>query len=368
MASNVYDRHVSILHLEDSSTDHELAVIALNRSGLDYAIQRVESLADFAAQLHARAFHIVVADYRLSGFTAIDAWNELLASQQNIPFVLLSGAIGEVAAVQALHLGIADYLPKDAMARLAHVLVRALELREAKIQKDIASHELAVSQQRLAQLTEHLQTSIEAERTSIAREIHDDIGGSLAAIRFDLAWLDRHTSDRHAKRHIESAAQMLQHAIGASQRIMMDLRPPVLEEGLLAALQWLASSFEKRTDIPVAYTPPRASVALPAAMELVAYRCAQEALTNISKYAQASKVQIDLSYAKDVLTLEITDDGCGFDRHRLHEATGFGLKGLTERAKTVDGWLDISSSSGKGTALVLSIPIAHGLLHDTQPD
>ena len=359
MECEVHERPILVLHLEDSTTDHELARIALNRSGFCFSLYRVDSLADFRHQLNQQPFDIVVADYRLSGFTALEAWDWLKRSQRPIPFVLLSGAIGELAAVDALHLGIADYIPKESMNRLAHVLKRALEMHEAKKQREMARQELAASQDRLAQLADHLQTSIEAERASIAREIHDDIGGSLAAIRFDLAWLDRHSSDPASKAHIASASDMLQHAIGASQRIMMNLRPAVLEEGLLAALQWLISSFEKRTDIAASCTSHLTSASLPPSIELVAYRFTQEALTNISKYAGANKVSVEISDTEQTLTIEISDNGIGFDTRTLETTQGFGLKGLLERAKTVDGWLDISSAINKGTSLVLSIPLVN---------
>src|SRR5690606_41000042 len=91
--------------------------------------------------------------------------------------------------------------------------------------------ELAESRQRLAELAEHLQTSIEQERADIAREIHDDIGGALAAVKLDLAWVSRRVHDAETQRHVNSALDMLQHALGASQRIMMNLRPPLLAQG-----------------------------------------------------------------------------------------------------------------------------------------
>lgn len=359
MECEVLERPILVLHLEDSATDHELARIALNRSGLQFTLCRVDSLAEFQSQLAEGFFDIVVADYRLSGFTALEAWGWLRQSHRPIPFVLLSGAIGELAAVDALHLGISDYLPKESMNRLPHVLQRALEVNEARKQREIARQELATSQNRLAQLAEHLQTSIEAERASIAREIHDDIGGSLAAIRFDLAWLDRHNNDPASQQHIASASDMLQHAIGASQRIMMNLRPAVLEEGLLPALQWLITSFEKRTEIAASCISYLKSTPLPPSIELVAYRFTQEALTNISKYSKANKVLLEISDAEQTLTIEINDNGVGFDTNILQITQGFGLKGLLERAKTVGGWLDISSTPTKGTSLVLSIPL-HG--------
>ena len=260
--------------------------------------------------------------------------------------------------MDAIRLGVADYVLKDDMARLPHVMQRACEVHESRRLREQAVQELAASQKRLAELTEHLQSSIEQERAAISREIHDDIGGALTAIRFDLAWIGRHSSQDGVREHAQAATSMLQHAIGASQRIMMNLRPPILDQGLVAAVQWLAEDFERRTNVPVRMLASAPSIVLSDAVQLVAYRTAQEALTNISKYAAPTQVRIDLSDSEGMLTLEVSDNGKGFNPQTLEKPKAFGLRGLQERAKMVDGWLDISSRPGQGTSLILSVPLA----------
>ena len=357
MVTIASDQTLSILHLEDSLTDHELTALSLRRSGLRCQLQRVDSLPGFQALTDQQPFDLILADYRLPGFTALDAWRHVAQKPQHPPFVLLSGAIGEAAAVDAMRLGITDYLLKDDLQRLPHVIARALEVHEARRAREQAMADLATSERRLADLTEHLQLSIERERAAIAREIHDDIGGALTAVRFDVAWMGRHSADPAMQEHAASAAEMLQHAIGASQRIMMNLRPPVLEQGLVAAVQWLAAGFERRTGVPARVVSSSETIDAPADVQLVAYRTAQEALTNISKHAQPRKVGIDLSDREGVLTLEVTDDGRGIAATMLDKPQAFGLKGLHERARTVGGWLDISSRPGQGTSVILSIPL-----------
>ena len=357
MVTIASDQALSILHLEDSLTDHQLTALVLRRAGLRCDLRRVDSLTEFQQLTQTEAFDIILADYRLPGFTALDAWSHVAQKQQHPPFVLLSGAIGEAAAVDAIRLGIADYLLKDDLQRLPHVIARALEVHDARQAREQAVAQLRASQRSLAELTEHLQTSIEQERASIAREIHDDIGGALTAVRFDVAWMGRHSTDPEMQEHAASAAEMLQHAIGASQRIMMNLRPPVLEQGLLAAVQWLAAGFERRTGIPARVLSSKETVQVEAQVQLVAYRTAQEALTNISKHAQPHSVRIELSDTEGVLTLEITDDGQGIEPAMLTKPKAFGLKGLQERARTVGGWLDISSRPGQGTSVILSVPL-----------
>jgi len=384
MVSNTSGIPLRILHLEDSPADHVLAAITLRRAGVLHTMQRIDTLDEFRLLMQQQSFDVILADYRLPSFTALDAWSVLSGQPRQAPFILLSGAIGEAAAVDAIRLGIADYVLKDDMARLPHVIARAREVHEARLAKDQAAQELAASQQRLAELTEHLQTSIEQERAAIAREIHDDIGGALTAIRFDLAWIGRHTQQPDVLEHVQAATGMLQHAIGASQRIMMNLRPPILDQGLVAAVQWLADSFERRSGVPTRVQSSASTIHLPAAVQLVAYRTAQEALTNISKYAEPTAVHIELSDTEGVFTLEVTDDGRGLEPTTVHielsdtegvftlEVTddgrgldpatlnkpkAFGLNGLRERARTVDGWLDVSSIPGQGTSVILSVPL-----------
>jgi signal transduction histidine kinase len=357
MVQKTFDRSLDILHLEDSETDHALTARALTKAGLQFRMVRVDSLAEFERQMDRDFFDVVLADYRLPGFTALEAWQYVARKPHHPPFILVSGAIGEAAAVEAIRMGMADYLLKEDMPRLAHVVERAMEVHEARRARETAMADLATSERRLAELTEHLQLSIEEERASIAREIHDDIGGALTAVRFDLAWIGRHSSDTAMQGHVSSATEMLQHAIGASQRIMMNLRPPVLEEGLVAAVQWLATSFEQRSGTPVQFTPSSDDIPTPADIQLVAYRTAQEALTNIAKHAQPKKVEIDLSDREGVLTLEISDDGLGVQPGMLKKPKAFGLRGLQERARTVGGWIDISSRPGGGTSVILSVPL-----------
>ena len=357
---------IRILHLEDSAIDHDIVQRTLRKAHVACEIARVETLPDFVRAVQTSNFDVILADYRLPGFTALDAWDALQALPLRPPFILLSGAIGETAAVDAIKLGMSDYLLKDDLGKLAHVIERAIEVQEAKLAKDRADAELAASERRLALFAEHLQMSIEQERAAIAREIHDDIGGSLAAIKFDLSWIGRHHADPSTLEHIEAASSMLQHALGASQRIMMNLRPAILDQGLEAAVDWLAREFEKRTGVRTQLRASFNQAPIGKAIQLTAYRTAQEALTNISKHAQCQEVRIELSDAEGVLTLEITDNGRGIPPPERDKPDAFGLKGLQERARTVGGWLDVSSRLGQGTSITLYVPLTIPSSNDAQ--
>ncbi len=302
-------------------------------------------------------YELVIADYRLGDFTAMDAWNCLSGSRQDTPFIILSGAIGEAAAVEAIHSGISDYLHKDEITALPRIIQRTLNMQAIKIAKTKADQELALSEQRISELAGHLQTAIERERAAIAREVHDDIGGALAAVRLDLGWLARHTADAQYLQHIASASDMIQHAAQASQRIMKNLRPAILDQGLVPAIQWLAREFERRTGSTVEVTVAAETMTLPTDIMLAAYRTAQEALTNASKYAIGSDLHIDISNLGGTLTVEVADAGPGIEQSALKKQNSYGLRGLAERAKAVGGWLDVSSTLRRGTTITLSVPM-----------
>lgn len=357
---------IALLHLEDAELDHELMLAQLRRSGLQVVARRVDTEADYLRAIE-QPWDVIVSDYNLPGFSGLVALDLLMASGRDIPFVLVSGEIGEDTAVEAMRNGASDYLLKNNLTRLVPALLHAVEAQRTRKARAQADLELGVSKQRLRELAQHLQTSIEMERAAIAREIHDDVGGSLTALKFDIAWLERHSQSAELLARLSSASETLTLAIEASQRIMHNLRPAILEQGLMAALQWMVGRFERRTGVPCQLRGAQHLGSLPAGVPLVAYRTAQEALTNITKHARASNVELDLSMAGGVLSLEISDNGRGLSAADLDKARSFGIRGLHERASTVGGWVDLSSDSA-GTTLILSIPLPEGDFVETTPD
>ncbi|MBN8493805.1 MAG: response regulator [Burkholderiales bacterium] len=348
-------RPLRVLHLEDSDLDHELAMAHLQRAGLRVQAQRIESRAEFAEALQGD-WDLILSDYNLPGFSGLQALEMLRDSGRLLPFILVSGEIGEDTAVEAMRNGASDYLLKNNLARLAPAMEHAIEAAEARRARLAADEEVQASRQRLAELAQHLQTSVEQERSAIAREIHDDVGGSLTALKFDLAWIARHAGGEPVRLRAQEALETVTLAIESSQRIMHNLRPAILEQGLVAALQWMAQRHEKRTSIECHFHTNQESMQLPAGVPLVAYRTAQEALTNVSKHSQATRVRLDLIVSPEMLSLDISDNGRGLSRQDLAKARSFGIRGLRERAATVGGWIDLSSSA-KGTTLILSIPL-----------
>ena len=359
-------RRLRLLHLEDSELDHELTMAQLQRAGWSFEVRRVDSAAAFRAAL-LEPWDAVLSDYNLPGYSGTQALEYLRSRGLDLPFVLISGEIGEDVAVKAMRKGASDYLLKSNLARLAPALEHAIEASEIRRARQAADAEVARSRQQLSELAQHLQTSVEMERAAIAREIHDDVGGSLTALKFDLAWIERRSDDPELRQRVRSALETVTHAIEVSQRIMHNLRPAILEQGLVAALQWMASRFERRTGIVTQFRTSHESMQLPPGVPLVAYRTAQEALTNISKHAGASRTRVDLTLASGVLSLEVSDNGRGLMQSDLAKSGSFGIRGLRERAGTVGGWVELSSGA-RGTTLILSVPLPRVAAAQPEPE
>ncbi len=351
------NRPLRLLHLEDCESDHELTLAHLHHGGMHIDALRVDTEFQFISALQPSAqWDVIVSDYNLPDFSGLVALEWLKRSGRMIPFILVSGEIGEDTAVAAMRNGASDYVLKNNLSRLVPAVLHAVEVHEIHLARQNADRELGESKRRVQELVQHLQTTVEFERAAISREIHDDVGGSLTALKFDLAWIARHTNAPEVTQRVTSALETVSHAIEASQRIMHNLRPAILEQGLVAALQWMATRFEKRTGVKCEFRSRHQHLSLPLGVPLVAYRAVQEALTNITKHAQAKQVHIDLSLAGGVLSLEVSDNGKGLSPQDLAKASSFGIRGLHERAGTVGGWVDLSSSP-TGTTLILSVPL-----------
>lgn len=366
VASAVRTR-LRVLHLEDSELDHALVVAHLRRCAQEIEVSRVDTEAGFlAALVDSRGWDIVISDYNLPGFSGLRALqivrSEAAESVNGLPFILVSGEIGEDLAVQAMRYGANDYILKANMTRLAPAIDQVLQACDERRARQRADAALNVSRQRVAELAQHLQTSVDQERAAIAREIHDDVGGALTALRFDLAWLQRHCPDAVVQARLGAALDTLGQALQASKRIMYNLHPAILEQGLVPALQWMVANFIERTGVRAQFSSNREHLQLPAGVPLVVYRTAQECLTNITKHAKASRVTLDVMVSEGVLSLEVSDNGQGLSSDDLAKASSFGLRGLRERAHRVGGWVDVSSG-GKGTTVIVSIP-----LDEAQPD
>lgn len=231
-------------------------------------------------------------------------------------------------------------------------------VRERTAELTAAHDNLRQSNDSLRRLSAHLNSVREEERRHIARDIHDDLGAALTALQLDMNWLrQRLAGDETLSGKLDDMLEVGSEAMSAVRRILNDLRPGVLDHlGLWPALETLLQEFQRRSGIACRYVCPPAveRCRLGRDAEIALYRIVQEVLTNVSRHAGARSVQLVASTEGDALTLRIADDGQGM--RVPPQPTSFGLLGMRERTLALGGRLNIVSSPGEGTTVVLCLP------------
>ena len=349
-----------LIVVEDSELDYELLLATLMREGMRPRAVRVEEetgMRDAFAKGHVDA---VITDHNLPRFDSFASLKVAKSVDPDMPVIVLSGEMSEELAVASLHAGADDFVLKTRMFRIAAALQHSLRAARSRRDARANADALVKSEQKLHALTQHLERAKEDERRAIAQEIHDDIGGALTALKFEVVRLGREMAQdsqyaQHTQR-MSAIQELLESAVVATHRIQHALRPAVLDAGLVAALEWLARGFGERTGLPIDFRANRDEFDIAPDRAAALYRVAQEALTNVRKHANAHRVHVQLFALEDEVTLEIADDGAGFEPDSLTVTPGFGVRGLIERARGLDGWAEVSSSPGRGTTVMFSIP------------
>ncbi|WP_413436546.1 histidine kinase [Sulfuriferula sp. GW1] len=226
-------------------------------------------------------------------------------------------------------------------------------------QSRLEKHEIRSSREQLAELSAHIELVKEQERTRIAREIHDDLGGNLTAIKMAMALLIRRlpeTPELLEKAHYVEA--LADRSIESAHRIAADLRPSVLDFGIVAALEWHAKEFEKQAGIPCKFSSNCEEIQLDTDQATALFRIFQEALTNIAKHAHASRVTVKLALSKRCVELEVADNGRGINAADRMKPKSFGIRGMVERANALGGKLHISPLAAGGSLVRIKIPLS----------
>jgi PAS domain S-box-containing protein len=234
------------------------------------------------------------------------------------------------------------------------------ELRTEIAERQRAEEQLKTSLDQLRALTARLQSVREEERTSISREIHDELGQACTAIKMDLALIGRRLTKRQTplRAKVDSAIQLVDSLIVTLRRIASELRPRTLDDlGLPAALESQAQEFESRTGIRCSVTLPQEPLHLDADRSTAIFRIYQESLTNVARHAHATRVEALLEMQDDRIIFQVIDNGSGFDPAEAKARKSLGLVGMQERALLLNGDLKIEGAPGAGTTLTLTIPL-----------
>jgi signal transduction histidine kinase len=224
----------------------------------------------------------------------------------------------------------------------------------AVIERKLAEEELKDSMRELHKLTQHVQKVREEERMVIARELHDDLGQSLTAVKIDLGIIRQSTSDNTTAQKIIKLTALVSETIKTVQRITFQLRPTIIDDlGLEAGIEWYTSEFSERNGIEIKLELKPDIIILPE-ISLVIFRIMQESLTNVARHAKATKIDILLNECDDCINFVVKDNGIGISENRLNSKTSFGIIGMKERAQSVGGQLIIFKNREGGTSLQLT--------------
>lgn len=230
---------------------------------------------------------------------------------------------------------------------------------------------LKQAEQQLHELTAHIQSVREEEKTHLAREIHDDLGGTLAALKIEANRLKRAlAADKNPEQMmgcVDSMTEMIDSAMAFTRHIITDMRPSILDDlGLLAALEWQSGNFQKRTGIqcrvnclsrnePCELTCKDCSNKLDKTLSINLFRIFQESLSNVERHSHASRVEVGLHY-DDKVTLSITDNGRGLPEGHTIAQTSYGIRGMRERAEQLGGEIYIGSPPDGGVSIKVMLP------------
>jgi len=213
----------------------------------------------------------------------------------------------------------------------------------------------------LRELSKSLQHASENERAFMAREIHDELGQQLTGLKMDVSWLNRKLvdTDSEIRVKISDILTLIDETVKNVRRISTRLRPRILDDlGLIAALEWQTDEFRKRSEISIEFVSNTDHIDLPTEIATGLFRIYQECLTNVSRHSGATRVECSLSLEDDILNLEIWDNGKGFEQDAISDKKTLGLLGMKERTLLMGGTYRIYSDAGKGTRIVVRVPVS----------
>jgi PAS domain S-box-containing protein len=268
-----------------------------------------------------------------------------------------------------IHAGVWEHQKKDATIVKVNIITHNIfyEGKEARLvlandvtQKITAEEALKKSHEELRQLATHLEKVRETERTNIAREIHDELGQQLTGLKMDISWLNRKlkNQDEDVQVKINETIQLIDTTVKTVRRIATELRPSILDDlGLLAAMEWQSEEFEKRSEISCVFSSNVLEAKVNPDLATGIFRIYQECLTNVLRHSEATRVTSFLQIKDHILVLTITDNGIGFVEKEIADKKTLGLLGMKERTNLLGGTYEITSRPGKGTSVLIIVPL-----------
>ncbi len=335
-----------------------------------------ESERQYRALFEGNPFTMWILDARTSKFMAVNEAAEReygYTSEEFLAMDLRSLVVGAGA--------------DRATGRMRHRLKSGVEIevecfeqatqfegRSARVQlihdvttRNLADRAIRQSQEQLRVLAGRLRLAQEEERTRISRDLHDEMGQRLTALRMNCEWLLKKLSeilpkaaDAERRKKLNDSVVVIDEMIRFVQKTATDLRPGILDFGIGAAIQWSAQDFQSRTEIDCTIDAPEDDIELDPRLATEVYRIFQEALTNVARHSGASKVQVLLKCGGGRLVLSVHDNGSGIQPNQAESRDAVGLLGMRERAAGMGAVVTIQGSPEGGTTVRLEVPLAAG--------
>lgn len=358
-----------ILVVEDTPASLELLSELLTQAG--YIVRPAPEGRMALLSARAKPPELILLDVRMPGIDGYEVCRRLKDDPRtrDVPVIFLSALRETGDSLRGFQLGAVDYIakpyqPEEVLARVrTHVELRRLQtgleerVEERTAQLLEAKASLQASQAQLQELAGFLQSVREEERSRIARELHDELGQALTALRIDLGWLQGQSESLGAPviERAGAAYALVERTIDALRRISEGLRPGMLDVlGLAAAIEHHVTQFGERSGIACALSMNREEFEIGGPLATAIFRLVQEALTNVLRHAAASQVTVGIEDGDDEIRVWVTDDGQGFQSPGGKKT--FGLLGMRERVKMLGGRLEITSQPGQGTRIDACFP------------
>lgn len=348
---------IKILLIEDNPGDARLIQEYLSDlKNVEYSFFSADRLQKGVDILENEFIDVVLLDLKLPDSEGLTGVQQIFEVAPNMPVIVLTGLNDENTAINAVKMGAQDYLVKDKVE--SEILIRSIKYAIERKRAEEDHQKLLEQRIRALSIIE----AQENERRRISRELHDGLGQLLSAAKLNFGMIDFVNSANREKTAdiVKQVDSIISKAIVEARRIAHDLRPTTLDDfGLIPALRILCQEFSKITGIKVKFQVSPSLERIDPKVEIAVYRIIQESFNNISKYAEATEVSLDLYRKDNQVFVRVKDNGKGFDPDNVVKTKkaggGFGLLNMKERAELVGGKVEIISSPGAGTELLLEI-------------
>ncbi len=342
-------------------------VLGYSRSAVETEVAEARNqilLIGLVAALLAGALAYLLSSYISVPIARIAAAMQA-GSLDDVRLPLPAGRTDEIGVLAASFNRMAHDLSQHRRHLEDLVAARTSELRGANaqleqevVERTRAEEELQVSREQLRSLASHLQSVREQERADIAREVHDELGQALTALKMDVHWIDQRAGAVPGVRDKSRAmSDTIDTTVQAVRRISSELRPKLLDDlGLSAAIEWQAREFEERSGIQCDVRSEPEDIVLDPATTTALFRIFQETFTNVARHADASRVDVALRRGDGEVEMTVTDDGKGITGEQASNAGSLGIVGMRERAYALGGSLQVSGGAGGGTTVRVRIP------------